>query len=535
MNGANAADDARDASTARALHPFERQTIASLLAMRAASSRDDPFLVFAPFEGDVRRWTYGAFADDVARVAGGLAALSVGRGDRVVVLLENCPEALLVFFACAWLGAVCVPVNAQSTASELAYFLTRTQAVGIVTQPSLRDIAHAACASRWVVVTQKDAGTADAANGRDVAFASLYRERAPCRPVPSLAPACVLFTSGTTSRPKGVVWTHANVLWGAKMGALQEGLRRDDVHLVFLPLFHVVALTWSILPTMWVGASAVLQPKFSASRFWDAALEHRCTWASMVPFCTAVLAKQPVPDAHRFRCWGHAVFSSEYERRFRVRLLGWWGMTEIVTQGVVGDLEMPQTHGSIGRPSVGYDIAVLDGEGEPVAVGEAGELCVRGRRGVSLFLEYLDDPDATRRAFDANGYFRTGDRVVVRPDGAIQFLDRLKDVIRVGGESVAAPEVERVIAALPGVLEVAVVAKPDPHFGEVPVAFVRASIAADAAGDFAAAVLQACRQELAKFKVPRDVILVDDFPRVAIGKIAKAELRQRVDCVEAAR
>lgn len=511
------------------LHPFEQQTVASFLQARAALSKDAPFLIFAPFAGDERRWSYGEFADDVAQVAAGLRALGVGNGDRVIVLLENCPEFLLTFFACAWLGAVCVPVNAGSTPAELEFFLARTEAVGVVTQPKLRDVAFAAIESQWLVVTQTDSGAATTSGSMDgIPFASLFREPIEPHPVDSLAPVSVLFTSGTTARPKGVVWTHANVLWGARIGALQEGLRSDDVHLVFLPLFHVVALTWSILPTMWAGGSAVLQPRFSASRFWEAALAYRSTWASMVPFSTAVLATQPVPDRHHFRCWGHAVFSREYEERFRVKLLGWWGMTEIVTQGLIGELQLPQTHGSIGRPSVGYEIAVRNERGEAVGLGETGELFVRGRPGVSLFLEYLGDPEAMRSAFDEHGYFRTGDRVTVREDGTIRFIDRVKDVIKVGGENVAAPEVERVILTVPHVQEVAVVAKPDAILGEVPVAFVRANVSAEASQDLVDAVLAICRQDLAKFKVPRRVVLVKDFPRVAIGKVAKAELRRRL-------
>jgi len=521
----DATRDSRPDAARPSLHAFEQQTVPWLLETRAALSKDEPFLIFAPFEGEPRRWTYGEFAADVVRVAGGLAGLGVARGQRVIVLLDNCPEALLVFFACAWLGAVCVPVNTASTPSELACFLARSKAVGIVTQPWLLAVARSAATSQWRVVTDSDAASA---SSDDIPFAALYRAPVSCNRVDSRSPASVLFTSGTTSRPKGVVWTHANVLWGAKMGALQEGLRSDDVHLVFLPLFHVVALIWSILPTMWAGGCAVLQPKFSASRFWDAALEYRCTWASMVPFCTAVLAKQPVPQHHAFRCWGHAVYSTEHEKRFHVPLLGWWGMTEIVTQGLVGDPRFPQTHGSIGRPSVGYDVAILDERGAPVPPGGTGELCVRGRRGVSLFLEYLDDEDATRRAFDAHGYFRTGDRVALLEDGTIRFVDRLKDVIKVGGENVAAPEVERVIANIAGVQEVAVVAKRDPELGEVPVAFIRAGVSGEAANRLVVDVMAACRQQLAKFKVPRDVLFVDDFPRVAIGKIAKAELRQRL-------
>jgi crotonobetaine/carnitine-CoA ligase len=495
------------------MHPFEGQSVAGLLETRAALSPDRRFLAWAPFEGEEREWTYRAFARDAARIAGGLARRGVKRGDRVIVLMENCPELLLVYFGCAWLGAVCVPVNAASTAAELAYFLERTQAVGVVTQPRFEPVARGAVATQWLVTDP---------------FASLMGEAVPRVPVESSDVASILFTSGTTSRPKGVVWTQANVLWGARMGAMQEGLRPDDVHLVFLPLFHVVALTWSVLPVIHVGASCVLQPRFSASRFWDTAVRHRCTWASMVPFCTAVLAKQPVPASHSFRMWGHAFYSSDYEKLFGVKLLGWWGMTEIVTMGIVGDAALPQTPRTIGRPSVGYDVVVLDDAGAPARVGEPGELRIRGTRGVSLFLEYLDDPEATRAAFDENGFFRTGDRALVREDGTIQFIDRAKDVIKVGGENVAAPEVERVIASVRGVREVAVVARRDPMLGEVPVAFVLA----DAPGGDAALadrVLGACREQLARFKVPREVLFVEDFPRVAIGKVSKAELRRRLE------
>ena len=474
------------------LDPFAGLSVAGLLETRARLSAHCTFLTWAPFEGEVRRWTYGEFAGEVACVAGGLAARGISRGDRVVSMMDNCPEALLTYFGCAWLGAVCVPVNSASTPDELGYFMARTKAVALVKKGDC---------PRSGAVPRAQVASSDVAS--------------------------ILFTSGTTSRPKGVVWTNANVLWGARMGALQTGLREDDVYLVFLPLFHVVALTWSILPTIWVGGEAVLQPRFSASRFWDAAVTHRCTWASMVPFCTAVLAKQPVPARHFFRCWGHALYVPELEKLFGVRLLGWWGMTEVLTQGIVGDLSLPQVPRTIGRPSPGFDIMVLDEAGQPAKPGVPGELRIRGERGVTIFREYLDDPEATAAAFDEHGYFRTGDRVLVREEGAIQFVDRTKDVIKVGGENVAAPEVERVIATVAGVNEVAVVARRDDLLGEVPVAFVLAE-PSRRTPELIEQVIAACREQLAKFKVPRDVVLVDEFPRVTLGKIAKAELRKRL-------
>jgi carnitine-CoA ligase len=516
------------------LHAFEGQSLAGLLAARCEATPEAPLLTWAPFDAPPEHWTYARFADDAARLAGGLAARGIGAGQRVLLLLENAPEVLLAWFACAWRGAVCVPANAAATAAELQSLLERTGAAALLTQPRLLPLAQQACAMLaqppWLAVTASDAGAVvqDPVPRGVLPFQSLRAEPVPRVPVAASAPAGILFTSGTTARPKGVVWTHANLLWAARLGAQQERLRGEKRQQSFLPLFHVVGLGWSVLPSIWAGGSVVLQPRFSASRFWEAALAHRCTWASMVPFCTAVLARQPVPAQHSFRTWGHAVYEPAYERLFGVRLLGWWGMTEVLTQGLVGDEAQPQTPQTIGRPSTGYAVTVVDDAGRPVAPGTPGELRIRGERGVALFLEYLDDPQATAEAFDPEGFFRTGDRVLVREDGSIQFVDRIKDVIKVGGENVAAPEVERVVAAVPGVREVAVVARLDAVLGEVPVAFVRPDEGHAGGTALADAVLAACQGQLARFKRPQAVFLVDDFPRVAIGKIAKAELRRRL-------
>jgi len=172
-------------------------------------------------------------------------------------------------------------------------------------------------------------------------------------------------------------------------------------------------------------------------------------------------------------------------------------------------------------------VLVVDEQGGPSRRNEPGELRIRGVPGLSLFLEYLDDPAGTRDAFDADGYFCTGDRVIVRDDGCIQFVDRAKDVIKVGGENVSAPEVERIIARVAGVKEAAVVARKDNVLGEVPVAFVLLDADSDA-GVMIEKIIAVCGEQLARFKVPREVRVVEAFPRVAIGKVSKAELRKRL-------
>ena len=205
-------------------------------------------------------------------------------------------------------------------------------------------------------------------------------------------------------------------------------------------------------------------------------------------------------------------------------------MTETITHGIVGDPWLPNRPMSIGKPATSYEIAILHEDGTPVAPGETGELLVRGVPGLSLFAEYLNNPEATAKSFDDQGYFITGDRVTLGEDGFISFADRDKDMLKVGGENVAASEIERVIMTVPGIHECAVVGKRDPMLDEVPVAFLLVPGGEAAAPrDLVAQVMTACEKGLADFKRPREIRIVDSLPRSTLEKIAKAELRRLVD------
>lgn len=524
-----------------ALLQFARLDAATLLQQRALQRGAHPFLHWATFDdAAAQTWTYAQFADDVARVAGGLRARGVQPGQRVMMHLENCPELLITWFACAHIGAVCVPTNAMAAGPELAYMAELTEAVGAVTQPRFAAKLAIHCPGlTWLAVTATDAGTPCEAGTSPAASDRFDALRASppalLRAPDASQPLSILFTSGTTSRPKGVLWTHANALWAARLGATQQGFRADDIVQVFLPLFHVVGLSWSVLPTLWAGATVVLQPKFSVTHYWPTALRYRSTIGSHVIFSGNVLAGQPVPEGHAFRQWCNALSLPDHEARFGVKVQGAWGMTEMVAQGIVGDLWAPQRPGSIGRPSVGYGIRIENDRGDACRPGETGSLLVKGVPGVSLFAEYFRNPQATGDAFDEEGYFRTGDSVTLHEDGSIQFSDRNKDLIKVGGEGVSAAEVERVIATVDGVAHVAVVSRPDASLGEVAVAYVIAQGQVPADGSLESAITATCRRELAKFKVPRAVFLVEDFPRISVGKVSKVKLRDmaRATVVEA--
>lgn len=506
----------------RPLTPFEGMDIRTLIDGHAQRRGDHPFLIWAPFEGDGETWRYAAFAERVRGFARGLNARGVEPGDRVLVHLENCPEFILAWLGCAYAGAVPVTTNTNSTQDELDYFVRHSGAVGAITQPGFAAlVASVLPAGGWRVATSAGEGLPagfelfDALDGDPAHM--------PPRPHDPWAPFGIQYTSGTTALPKAVLWTHANALWGAKMCALHEGLRADDVHLTYLPLFHTNAQVYSVLASLWVGATVVLQPRFSASRFWPVSLRHGATWTSMVPFCAKALVQQPVPPTHSYRFFGNGICDAPWDAMFGVRSIGWWGMTETIAHGSVGSVDHPDAPMSMGRPSPGYRLHVLDGEGHPVAPGEVGDLYVEGQRGVSLFLEYANDPAATAAAFTPEGLFITGDRVRVGQDGWLYFADRSKDMLKVGGENVAASEIERVIAQVPGVAEVAVVAMAHPMLDEVPAAFVLPAQAPDE--DLKRQIEAACEHALAAFKRPRLIRFVDSLPRSTLEKVAKHELR----------
>lgn len=511
--------------------PFAGLDVPWLMKMRRQTRADHPFLIWAPFDAPARKWSFGEFDHRVGELAAGLVKRGVKPGDFVLIHLDNCIEAMLAWFACAELGAISVTTNTRSAPAEMEYFAGHCGAVAAITQPAYAELISAHCKDlRWIAVISHDAGAAPARlPSRGDSFESLFADGAdrPRRATDPLAPCSVQYTSGTTSRPKAVLWTHANALWGAKVNAAHEDLHQGDVHQTYLPLFHTNALAYSMLASLWVGATCVIQPRFSASRFWSVALEHGCTWTSTIPFCMKALLEYEVPKNHKFRLWGTAVNDPPPFAGFGIKTIGWWGMTETITHGIVGEVDQPNTPMSIGRAASEYSIRITDDDGTPTPVGGTGNLAIKGIPGLSLFKEYLHNDKATAESFDEHGYFVTGDRVTLLDNGFIRFGDRAKDMLKVGGENVAASEIEQVVAVVPGVVEAAVVARKHPMLDEVPVVFIIPQGGVDRlARDLHDNVMAACRKALADFKVPHEIRFVDEMPRSTLEKVAKAELRK---------
>ena len=481
----------------------------------AVSTPHRPFLTWVPFEGPTSTWTRSSFARDVGSLEAAFRARGLRAGDAIALVLPNHPDFLLAWTAAASMGAVAVCLNPRSSLDELAYVAGHAGVRAAVSSyDRAEDVAKAMPDVSFVAVSD--------GSGEDSMAALLRTEPVPrAGLVASPSPASVQYTSGTTARPKGVVWTQANCLWAGQVGAAHQGLGTDDVNLVHLPLFHTNALSYSFLASLWSGGRVVLQPRFSASRFWDVAVRHGATWTSVVSFCLRALAGHDVPAGHSFRGWGNSACLDPSPATGGVPVVGWFGMTETVSHPIVGGLLHPDRAGTMGRPAPEYSVSVVDASGRQVAPGEVGDLRVRGTRGLSLFKEYLHDADATARSFTEDGWFVTGDRVRLDEDGALTFVERDKDVLKVGGENIGVPEIERALLAVPGVREAVVVGRPDTMLGEVPVAFVTAS-----AEVTVEALDRSCAELLTDYKRPREVRIVEELPRSTLDKVAKARLRE---------
>ncbi len=518
------------------LHGSNQRNVPWLLRWRAESRGNHPFIVWAPFDAPSQSISYVEFYASVLSLAAGLRERGVQQGDFVLLHMDNCPEFLQAWHACSQLGAVVVTTNTRSSGEELNYFIEHCSASVALTQPAyLQRVSGAGEQLAWVACIEHDAGAEPASVdlGEAVPFAELMIDATGFQPVDSdpLAYNSVQYTSGTTSRPKGVLWTHANAIFAARSNAQVCMIRPADIGHVFLPLYHTNALCYSHLATLWAGATIVLQPRFSASRYWDCVVGHRCTWGIQIPFALKALMSRPIPPQHPVERWGLGAHNPEIIRQMLgIPCIGWFGMTETVALPIYSTLGMPDREMSMGLPSPEYEVQVRSAEGGEAAFGESGRLWIRGIPGLSLFHSYLHNPEATCKAFDADGWFDTGDMVTVTEDGCITFNGRSGDMLRVGAENVAESEIERVVATVPGVLEVAVVGRPDDMLDEVPVAFVEApGVTEDSAvTELATRIISRCKDQLADFKVPREVFVVDQIPRVTLGKLNKKLLRQRL-------
>ncbi len=489
---------------------------------RAVSVRaDEAFLVFEAPDETITEWTYGEFDSIVARMATELTSHDVGPGSSVHLALANCPTFVAAWLAANRLGAWIVPSDPMSRTPELVDHVGRTDPdVGFCARGRVDEYGPAAGDRPQFRIDETDA-----------TFAWLPVEEFTDWPTPALTDrAAVMFTSGTTGRPKGVEITQANYAFAGATMAAAASLSPDDRQLVVLPLFHANAQYYSFASAIWIGASVALIHAFSASGFLRQAARHGATCASLfaAPLRMILARGGPVDGVRLRHCWfAQNVTDDQYEtiaRWFGCRPRQLYGMTETIP-AVLTDTAADPMCDSMGFVTDGCDVELHDADGTPTRPGAIGEIVVGGRRGITLFAGYLDDPDVTAASF-RDGWFLTGDRARRDVEGRWYFDGRRSDVLKVAGENVSTVEVEAVVTAHPGVLEASVVGAPDPVRDEVPVAFV---VPADPADPPTIDELTSwCAERLGKAKVPRDFTILDELPRTSVGKIRKFLLKEAV-------
>lgn len=481
----------------------------------------------AIIEGDLTL-EYAELADRIDRLANVLGGLGAEKGTRIAYLGNNHSAFLETLFAAGSIGAIFVPLNTRLTPRELNYALNDSGATVMLNPESLDDLARAAAAQSPVVhhLVVGDVPRSDSAYERalDAAQAE-HRDVA----VDHADPAIILYTSGTTGNPKGAVLSHGNMTWNSINVIVDYDVTSQTRALMIAPMFHVASLGMGALPTLLKGGTLVLQERFEPSAVLAAIEEHSITSVSGVPTTFQMLAEHPdwpdtdISSLRMLTCGGSAV-PSRVLQAYEARGLGFsggYGMTE--TAPGATSLAAEHSHakaGSAGLPHFFTDVKIVDPAGQELPPGQTGEILISGP---NVIKEYWQLPQASAEAFAEGDWFRSGDIGYLDTEGFLYISDRLKDMIISGGENIYPAEIEQAIMELDGVSSVAVIGVPDPTWGEVPRAVV---VPAEGACISEEEIIAHLTGRLAKFKIPRTVVLADEFPRTASGKIRKTDLRK---------
>lgn len=509
-------------------------TFAALWATRVRASAHAPFLVFEGQDGAVAEWSYAQFDEIVERTAATLNERGVGRGDAVHVCLTNSPAFIALWLAVARLGAWMVPVDPASTARDLENQFERTAPVLGVCGSARSDVYLLSAGTRGIPALVLSETSADVASGSPL-VASTGAAPAPIGRASD--PLAVMFTSGTTAAPKGVVLSQRNYAHVARTMAHAVTLGPQHRWFVTLPLFHANAQYYCFGPAIAAGASVALTARFSASGWLASAHRLAVTHASLFAAPIRMILARTPGDAPRVRLdhvWFAQSLGSRHHEDFTA-LVGCaprqlYGMTESVAI-VTADASDPPTPDLIGLPVAGREVLLVDPVTlDPVPSGVVGMMIVAGEPGIDLFLEYLNDPATTARTLvERNGrtWLMTGDLAESTPSGALRFVGRADDVIKVAGENVSLTQVEATISQAPGVLEAAVVARHDDMRDQVPVAYV-VPIEPHAPPDRRVLDEWAAR-ELPPQARPREWHIISELPRTSVGKVRRFRLPNAAD------
>ncbi|MFG2472535.1 long-chain fatty acid--CoA ligase [Streptomyces canus] len=467
-------------------------------------------------------FTYAELHTRVTRLAHALRARGIRRGDRVAYLGPNHPSYLETLFAAGSLGAVFVPLNTRLAGPEIGYQLSDSGARALVYGPSHAGLV-AGLPGSTDVRTYVEVGAE---------YEQLLAESTAepiDEPVTADDTCIIMYTSGTTGRPKGAMLTHGNLTWNAINVLVDTDLIADERALVSAPLFHTAGLNMLTLPVLLKGGTCVLVEAFEPNATFDLIEQHRITFMFGVPTMFEQVARHPrwadadLSSLRILTCGGSPVSTpliAAYQERGLTFLQG-YGMTEASP----GTLFLDAEHaigkaGSAGVPHFFSDVRVVRPDLAPVDVGETGEVVLRGPH---VMPGYWGLPEETAASF-ADGWFRSGDAARVDEDGYVFIVDRIKDMIISGGENIYPAEIEDLLLGHPDIAECAVIGVPDDKWGEVPRAVV---VPREGSAPDPDEVLASLAGRLAKYKIPKSVVIADGLPRTASGKLLKSRVRKR--------
>ncbi len=502
---------------------MQNQGLGSWIHRRRIKSRGKVAIVSAGTE-----LTYDEFDRNINALAHAFVENGIARGDRVAYLGENHPAFLEVFFAATQIGAIFVPLNTRLAAPELQYALEDSGASILVHAEALTDLANRSVVGIDKLRLLTADGPGSAASDSLASFRSDDTEFIDA-PVREDDPAIILYTSGTTGHPKGAVLLHRNLIWNSFNAIVDLDVTSSEKTLLIGPMFHVAALGMGAFPAMLKGATLILETAFDPARVLELIESLGVTMMSGVPTTFQLLSEHPnfastdLSSVRTFTCGGSAipmrVIDAFEERGLSFTMA--YGMTETAP----GATNLPALYsrekaGSAGLPHFFTDVRVVNEDGTDAPQGSIGEILIRGK---NVIKEYWNRPEASRDSFIDGEWFRSGDMGYFDEEGFLFIADRLKDMIISGGENIYPAEIEQMIIELEHISGVALIGVPDEKWGEVPWAIVTVFPGTTTSLDEVRAHVDG---RIARYKMPKNLIIVDDFPRTGSGKIRKADLRK---------